>query len=83
MLYLNVFKSFKSYATTEVDHVHTSNSLRWYHGWHRAENFSKFVPPDTLKSTPWLCLFLDFFVKHFPNYLSFHFKKLFFVDDFK
>ena len=28
------------------------------------------------------CLFLDFFVKHFPNYLSFHYEKLFFVHDF-
>ena len=29
-----------------------------------------------------LSLFLDFFVKDFPNYLSFHYEKLFFVDDF-
>ena len=27
-------------------------------------------------------MFLDFFVKHFPNYLSFSYDKLFFADDF-
>ena len=26
------------------------------------------------KCTPWLCFFLDFFVKNFPNNLSFHYK---------
>ena len=29
------------------------------------------------KSTPWPCLFLDLFVKHFPNYLSLRYRKLF------
>ena len=42
------------------------------------QRFSKFVPPDT----PWLCLFLVFVVKHLPNYLSLHYAKLFFVDNF-
>ena len=42
----------------------------------------KICAPDTLKMHPWLCLFLDLFVKHFPNYLSLHYEKLFFVDDF-
>ena len=31
----------------------------------------------------WIILFLDFFVKHFLNYLSLHCKKLYFVNDFK
>ena len=47
---------------------------------HEADKFSKFVLPNTLKMhTPWPCLFLDFFVKHFTNLLSLHYKKLFFV----
>ena len=37
---------------------------------------------NTLKCLPWLFMFLDFFVKHFPNYLSCSYKKLFFADDF-
>ena len=35
------------------------------------------------KGTSWLCLFLDFFVKHFPNYLRIHYEKLFFVNVWK
>ena len=30
------------------------------------------------RCTPWFCLFLDFSVKHFPNYLSLHYEKLLF-----
>ena len=60
------------------------NSQRCHHGWHQVEKFAKFVPTDTLKMHPLgSCLFLDFFVKHSPNYLTLHYKKLFFVDDFK
>ena len=43
---------------------------------------SKFMPPDTLKQVLPGCLFLDFYVKHFPNYLSLHYEKLFIVNDF-
>ena len=35
-----------------------------HNGW---QKFLKLVPPDALKCTPWLCLFLDFFVKHFSK----------------
>ena len=38
--------------------------IHWIHGWRRAAKFSKFVPLDTWKCTSWLCLFLDFLVKH-------------------
>ena len=38
------------------------------HGW---QKFLNLVPPDALKKcTPWPCLFLDFFVKHFLNYVN-------------
>ena len=57
--------------------VHISN-----YSWHRAEKFSKSVPPDALKTQSWPCLVLHFFVKHFPNYLSLYYKILFFVNDF-
>ena len=42
----------------------------------------QFVPPNTLKNALGGCLFLDFFLKHLPNYLSLHYENLF-VDDLK
>ena len=39
-------------------------------------------PHQTHKGATWLCLFLDFFVKYFPNYLSLYNKNSFFVDNF-
>ena len=39
-------------------------------------------PHQTHKGTTWLCLFLDFFVKYFQNYLSLYNKNSFFVDNF-
>ena len=46
-------------------------------------NFKNLCLQILLKCTPWHCLFLDFFLKHFPNYLSLHYQTLFFLDDFK
>ena len=37
--------------------------------------------PGTLKNALLGCLFLDFFVKHSPNHLSFHYEKLFLVNN--
>ena len=60
--------------------IHTSNPRRHHHSWRQAGTFSKFVPLNTRKCTPWACLALDFF-KHFPNYLSLHCEALVLVDD--
>ena len=43
---------------------------------------SKFMPPDTLKMYSLVVFSQIFFVKHFPNYLSLHYEKLFIVNDF-
>ena len=41
-------------------------------------NFSKFVPPETLKMHSLALSVLTFqFVKHFPNYVSLHYEKSF------
>ena len=48
----------------------------------KQRNLQNFCLQILWKWTPWLCLFLDFFVKHFPNYLSLNYEKLFFVVDF-
>ena len=37
--------------------------------------------PDAPKMQPHPCLFLDFFVKHSPNYLSLHYETLLLGDD--
>ena len=50
--------------------VHASNPPRRHHVCHWAEKFSKFVPPDTLKMHSLALPVLDFFLKHFPNYLK-------------
>ena len=57
--------------------VHTLNPRRCHHGGCRAEKFSTFVPPDTLKMHS-----LVLSVPNFPNYLSLHYERLYFVDDF-
>ena len=62
--------------------IHTSNPRRGHHDWHQEGNFSKFVPPDAQKMHSLTLSVLRFFVKPFPNYLSLHYKTLFFVDDF-
>ena len=46
-------------------------------------NFQNFYLQILKKYNLWLCLFLDFFVIHFPNYLSLHYEKLFFLWIFK
>ena len=60
--------------------VHTPNPRRRHHGWHQAEKFPKFVPPTTLKIHSLALSVLRFFCQ---NYSSFHYEKVFSVDDFK
>ena len=75
---------WQSMCTFSVLTLDTSNPQRRHHGWCRVENFSKFVPPDTQKLpvSLSLCSYISF-VNYFPNYLSLHYKKLFFVDYLK
>ena len=60
--------------------LHASNRRRQLHDWRQRGKCSKYVPPDALKMQS-LALFLDFFFKHFPNYLSLHYETLF-IDGF-
>ena len=46
-------------------------------------NISKICSSRYSKDASLALYFLDFFVKHFPNYLSLHYEKLFFVDNFE
>ena len=61
--------------------VHTLNPWRHHHDWSWAGKFSKFVPPDALNVHYLVLSVLRFFVKAFPNYLSLHWKTVFFRDD--
>ena len=61
--------------------VHTLNPCRHHHDWSSAGKFSKFVPPDALNVHYLVLSVLRFFVKPFPNYLSLHWKIVFFRDD--
>ena len=56
----------------------------WYtHQTHKVTATIKICTSRYSKKCPsWLCLFLDFFVKYFPNYLILQYKKILFVDDF-
>ena len=49
--------------------VHTLKFQIGHHDWHWVGKISKFVPSDALKMLYWACLFLDFLLKYFPNYL--------------
>ena len=45
------------------------------------KKFKLWVSRYSKKCTSRLCLFLDFFVKNSPNHLSFHYEKLFLVNN--
>ena len=58
--------------------VHTSNTRRGHHGWRRAEKFSKFVPPDTLKMHSLAHSVLRFICKRFSKILKLTLQKTIF-----
>ena len=79
---------FNFYTDSNVSRIFWAD---WYTHWtHKGAlmvctkwiHFQNLFLQILCKCPPWFCLFLDFFVKHFSNYLSFQYKKLFFVDDF-
>ena len=67
---------FNLILTTDVSRdflgsrVHRLNSQRCPHSWHRAENFSEFVLPDTLKIDSLALPVLRFLCKSFPKLLK-------------
>ena len=58
--------------------VHISDPRRCRHGWRRAEKFSKFVPPNTLKMHSLALSVLRFLCKTFPKSLKLSLRKTLF-----
>ena len=58
--------------------VHTLNTGRHHHGWHRADKFSKFVPPDTLKKHSLAHSVLRILCKRFSKLLKLTLQKTLF-----
>ena len=58
--------------------VHISDPRRCHHGWRRAEKFSKFVPPNTLKMHSLALSVLRFLCKTFPKSLKLSLRKTLF-----
>ena len=78
MKYRGIFKNQFESIYIEAIYKNGSDSK---HGSKNAEFFGQTSihsePTKEPQCTPWLCLFLDSFVKHFQNYLNFHCKNLF------
>ena len=63
--------------------VDISNPRKYHHDLQQAEKFQNSCPQMLENCFAWPCMFLDFFVKHFTNYISLHYKISFFLDNFK
>ena len=61
--------------------VHILNPLRCHNGWRQTDKFSKFAPPDTIKTQSLDMPVFHFLCKTFSKLLKLRLQKFFFEDD--